>query len=281
MDVNYKPYGENFERPLSELTMDDVTLLIDLLYGYHTENVANYLIKVLHDNSAETWTDTEGIERAAYRHLFHANSVKTAVDYIRGRELYSREFGVRRGIQTPQRSDELDRELKIFNDIFFDNMDIPYVCNTNTSAYGPIMFVFDPEIIRDRIVRVTKVNPVKFGADHNESRFIDLYFCDIDEIRDAIKETIRETGSSVGFVNDTMHHTTIFNTEELPFGDHLKAIYIEKYDETSGRENEVADLIRSELDAVGLNSVEIAIRPNKPVNFSGYATDREVLWEMP
>ncbi|MCR4789016.1 MAG: hypothetical protein K5888_10550 [Lachnospiraceae bacterium] len=263
--------------PLVNFSIDDLTLAF--VYMDAQGLFTSYLRSVFKGRGErwrqETWTDTSGHERPVYSHLFHANSVRTSIDYIRRKELYSRAFG-EGGTQTVQNSDELDQRLMIYNDIFFDNSDTPHTCGLQTNPYGPIMFVFDVDILKKRDIRIFKVNPVVFKDSINTVKYPDLFFMTRDDIKDGLKER----GTRM-FLLNPQHHTTVFNTAELPFGDHLKAIYIEKYDETGGRENMVAERIRSELDAVGLNNVEIAIRPNVPVRRNIYAASREDLWRLP
>lgn len=57
--------------------------------------------------------------------------------------------------QTYQKSDEVDKQKDIFNDIFFDNCDIG---KNGPCYYGPITFVFDAEeILRfAREIKITK-----------------------------------------------------------------------------------------------------------------------------
>ncbi len=265
-------------RPVNTLSQIERNSIYTML---KTGNVGNYLYSIISDVnnyndgwSKEIWVDTEGNSRPAMGKLFHANSVKTAIDFIRRQELYSREFGAGLGIQTPQRSDADDQAMGIFNDIFFDNSDIPHYTRTNTSAYGPVMFVFNPEIIKDNAsVLLTKTNPMLSTT----LLFKDLYYFNVDDIRDNMDY-------SMHFLSTIRQHTTIHNVAELPFEDLLFAIYIEKQRGRTGRENDLKTLIRQELNNVGLNHVPVAIRPDEPTNafrLDQYATSYSDLWGFP
>lgn len=219
------------------------------------------------------WVDSDGKLWPYIGRLYHANSVPTAFDYISRGYIYSRQKGDELNKQTAQRSDELDKALGIYNDIFFDTSDIPYCVGTNTSAYGPIMFVMKPKVIKGKRIRVTKVNPfVK-----NNLTYDSLYYSDVDGIKAGIND-----GGTTRFLMNPMHHTTIYNTETIPLKGNLEAIYIERHRSGDRRELKLRDRLRCELDKNGLKDVEIAIREMAPIvdNF-GYANDYNVLWNEP
>ena len=201
------------------------------------------------------WVDSDGKLWPYIGRLYHANSVPTAFDYISRGYIYSRQKGDEFNKQTAQRSDELDKALGIYNDIFFDTSDIPYCVGTNTSAYGPIMFVLKPQVIKGKRIRVTKLNPfVK-----NNLTYDSLYYKDVDGIKAGIND-----GGTTRFLMNTMHHTTIYNTETILLKGNLEAIYIERHRSGDRRELKLRDRLRRELDKNGLEDVEIAIREMAP-----------------
>ena len=65
------------------------------------------------------WADSDGKLWPYIGRLYHANSVPTALDYISRGYIYSRQKGDEFNKQTAQRSDELDKALGIYNDIFY------------------------------------------------------------------------------------------------------------------------------------------------------------------
>ena len=139
------------------------------------------------------WVDSDGKLWPYIGRLYHANSVPTAFDYISRGFIYSRQKGDEFNKQTAQRSDELDKALGIYNDIFFDTSDIPYCVGTNTSAYGPIMFVLKPQVIKGKRIRVTKLNPfVK-----NNLTYDSLYYKDVDGIKLLGVKTLNNVHTSI------------------------------------------------------------------------------------
>jgi hypothetical protein len=75
--------------------------------------------------------------------LYHANSVTTSCGYLTQGALLSRGEVERRGlIQTPQISDQKDKELGLWDCIFLDFVDILKRAK-RPNKYGPVLFVFD------------------------------------------------------------------------------------------------------------------------------------------
>lgn len=105
-------------------------------------------------------------------YLYHANTVATSRTFLQNGGLLSRGYIDSRGlIQTVQASDEDDKKLGIWNDIFFDTVDIhdhmglagasPGIC-----FYGPVLFKFKIDVVMDSNVvqrlAITRTNPVKW-----------------------------------------------------------------------------------------------------------------------
>lgn len=251
---------------------------------YGNTTTSRYMIKVLNGSKSKqlwetkTWKDSNGKNWPTYGKLFHANSVATAVNFIRKGGLFSRQYGENNKLQTPQKSDDLDKRLNIYNDIFFDNSDIVYHAPYKTSAYGPVMFVFNPCSISEKEVRITKVNPAGTGSKKGMT-YDDLFFASTEELSQAIKDEKKR-----GFINNWGHHTTIYNEEMLEFtNDNLFAIYIERKADKSGKEKDVKALLEKELKKQHLN-VPVIIRPFYPVipkDKHLYAAEIEELWEFP
>jgi len=111
----------------------------------------------------------EGIDE-----LHHANSVATACQFLRSRSLMSRGTVERLGItQTPQSSDDLDKRYGIWFDVFADSVDIHNRAR-RANAYGPVMFVFDTELINRSYtgrIWVTKLNPTKWSGKSEKQRW--------------------------------------------------------------------------------------------------------------
>lgn len=101
--------------------------------------------------------------------LCHANTVRTATSFLEQSELVSRQEMENRGFdQTPQDSDALDKKLGIYNDIFFDSIDIcDWIGSRN--QYGPVLFCFHMDLLNDLSVpiKITKTNPYSSKPEEN------------------------------------------------------------------------------------------------------------------
>ncbi len=106
--------------------------------------------------------------------LHHANTVLTSCQFILRRALASRGTLERaHAPQTPQASDEIDRELGIWFDVFLDSVDIHQRAKC-ANAYGPVLFGIDARVLREEYtggVWVTKLNPTKWKGVPAEERW--------------------------------------------------------------------------------------------------------------
>jgi hypothetical protein len=272
------------QRPIRSLTDEERESLGEHYTSPATSGYIRAVLKGEKNNfrGRDTHLTCEGENYPACDRLFHANSVKTSINFIRRMALFSRKFGEERYLQTVQNSDIIDKEFGVWNDIFFDNVDIPYKSGNNVSAYGPVMFVFKVDILKNAKVRMLKCNP--WNRRDEDLKYSDIFFTSSDDIKEGIRSNEGATIDirRVNFLGDFEHHTTVYDTEELPFGDNLEAIYIEKCINTPGRENELKTLIENALAEAGIGGVPVRIRDNEPSReFIGYATDQDELWEFP
>lgn len=105
--------------------------------------------------------------------LYHANSVLTACEFLRAGALLSRGFVEDNGLlQTPQESDETDKEFNVWHDVFVDSVDIHDRIN-GKNHYGPVLFVFDVALTTTATnLRVTQSNPIHwYGAGKSDRWF--------------------------------------------------------------------------------------------------------------
>jgi|SRR5690554_4293228 len=113
--------------------------------------------------------------------LYHANTVKTSITYLRENGLLSRGAVENRGlIQTEQKSDEIDKILNVWDDIFLDSTDLHNFFGRQ-NYYGPVMFEFDIDLIQNENfeIWITKDNPIYWNEDTpNEER----YFTSVSEL---------------------------------------------------------------------------------------------------
>lgn len=120
-------------------------------------------------------------------YLYHANTTKTALSFIRNAGLLSRgAVDILGEVQTPQYTDDADKRFGVWNDIFFDAVDI-HERIRNNNKYGPVLFVYNLEVLKtakEDGLRIVKLNPSswndntteeqKFYTDIND---FDLHYC--------------------------------------------------------------------------------------------------------
>lgn len=122
--------------------------------------------------------------------LYHANSVITSLSYLKLGGLYSRmQMELHHYSQTKQYSDDLDKRMKIYNDIFLDSCDIHYQAG-DINFYGPIQFQFDLDVLDkapENAIWITRMNPVKWQSNMSMGQKyfltindLDRYFCSTD-----------------------------------------------------------------------------------------------------
>ncbi len=115
--------------------------------------------------------------------LYHANTVGTSITYFNNGGLMSRGLISTNGLfQTAQSSDEIDKVLNVWQDVFLDTIDLhSYFGREN--HYGPILFELDRELIRDQNLEIwiTKNNPIYWK---HETPMEDRYFQNMDEVRE-------------------------------------------------------------------------------------------------
>ncbi|WP_449073546.1 hypothetical protein [Ruminococcus sp.] len=120
---------------------------------------------------------TKGVEN-----LFHANTVCTAITFLKYGGLLSRGAVENMGlIQTSQISDNDDKKYGVFYDIFFDSVDIHKRTN-KLNKYGPLTFVYNLDVIDslpEGSVKITKKNPIHWTEDMRDN---EKYFTDVDEL---------------------------------------------------------------------------------------------------
>lgn len=97
--------------------------------------------------------------------LYHANTVLTALTFINNGGLLSRETVENANLlQTPQETDKKDKSYGIYNDIFFDSVDI-HERVKNVNHYGPVTFVYNIDVLDELSeyeICVTRTNPANW-----------------------------------------------------------------------------------------------------------------------
>lgn len=149
------------------------------------------------------------------RELFHSNTVITSLIFINNGGLISRGTAEDCNLsQTSQISDEKDKLLGIYYDIFFDSVDI-HKRAKEVNKYGPILFVYSVDLL-DELEKydicVTKDNPIRWetGMVNNERYYTDYEELDADFVK-----------------GDFAQHITIRNFKEVFSFDYLTEIIID------------------------------------------------------
>lgn len=122
------------------------------------------------------------------RYFFHANTVRTSCTFIEEKGLLSRGAIEAKGlIQTPQSSDEDDKQFNVWNDIFFDLVDLHgYFPRQN--LYGPVCFVLNNSLLLDPDlpnICITKNNPIYWESNMSD---IDKYYASVQEYIDEFED---------------------------------------------------------------------------------------------
>jgi len=157
--------------------------------------------------------------------IYHANSVITSCQFLRAGSLLSKETVERKGLyQSAQRSDQIDKKYGIWFDIFTDCVDI-HLRASKANIYGPVLFIFDSEIIKNTItggVWMTKLNPTKWeGKQRGKKWFVS-------------KEDLEQN-----FARGEFDQMVVFRQcgGELPFENFLKEIILDDPDLKSRKSN--------------------------------------------
>ncbi len=116
-------------------------------------------------------------------YLYHVNTVITSLTFLNNGGLLSRGMVDDMGlIQTPQESDEKDKYVGVYYDIFFDSDDIHRRAK-KINDYGPITFVYSINLLDelpDGIIEITKDNPIRW---RNNMDYEEKYFTNTLELR--------------------------------------------------------------------------------------------------
>lgn len=156
-----------------------------------------------------------------YKYFFHANTVQTSCTLICEKGLLSRGEITRRHLpMTFQSSDEIDKKFDVWNDIFFDIIDL-HTYFPRQNLYGPVCFKLSNKFLLDKNlpnICITKNNPIywKEGMAEEEKYY------------SSASEYISE------FENNKKNHTiqakmfTIHNTDKrIPFKKYLEEIILD------------------------------------------------------
>lgn len=148
--------------------------------------------------------------------LFHANTVLTSISFLKNKGLCSRQYIAQLpdSYQTRQYSDDDDQRFGIYNDIFFDSVDIHRRAH-QYNQYGPVIFIYGLDLLSspelNNKVRITKDNPIRWNSKMNLE---DRYFVNLSELQN-------------GFCKGAFkQHITLHDVQKISF-QHLKSIQLD------------------------------------------------------
>jgi len=188
------------------------------------------------------------LTRKGVTHFHHANTVLTSKSFLENKALLSRENIEKNNLfQTPQDSDDKDKELSINNYIFLDGKDLAaYFSRPN--HYGPVLFKMDLKLLlSDEIdtVRITRKNPVHWNIHDGLN---DRYYNSLEEFEETYL-----TGDKLGD-GGTMF---MFQTEDgsLSLEKYLQEISIDNpnliFTDNTRLITKITDFLQPELSQLG------------------------------
>ena len=277
---------KDYDYPENDKAREFISKYVDIL-NENKESLNQYTLNNLNKvfNAIYLLLLKNDIKEEVY--LYHANSVITSLGFITSKRLFSRKYGEDTGLpQTYQKSDEVDKQKDIFNDIFFDNSDIgsKVIC-----YYGPITFVFKAhEILHsEREIKITRYNPI-------ENLKEPLYFSTLSEIENQMIRYIE--GEDVGYRFHTRfkHHTTVRDCDFIEITkENLECIRVECVDNVAEVKSaecysskKIKKMLECALEKANLKGIKVIIRDknnekkkdSRSKDGNPYSTGMEELW---
>lgn len=149
-------------------------------------------------------------------YLYHANTVATSISFLLKGGLLSRgAMEENNCFQTLQQTDELDKRLGVYFDIFFDSDDI-HARARDLNNYGPVTFVYSINVLddlKDKVVRITRDNPIRWNEETPEE---ERYFTELLPMKFEYQKGVFQ-----------QHLLVCDMHEPLPFAPHLIKIIID------------------------------------------------------
>lgn len=278
---------KDYDYPENDKAREFISKYVDILnenkesLNQHTSNNLNKVFNAIYLLLLKNDIKKEEV------YLYHANSVITSLGFITSKRLFSRKYGEDTGLpQTYQKSDEVDKQKDIFNDIFFDNSDIgsKVIC-----YYGPITFVFKAhEILHsEREIKITRYNPI-------ENLKEPLYFSTLSEIENQMIRYIEGEDGGYRFHTRFKHHTTVRDCDFIEITkDNLERIIVERVDNVAEVKSaecysskKIKKMLECALEKANLKGIKVIIRDknnekkkdSRSKDGNPYSTGMEELW---
>lgn len=155
------------------------------------------------------------------KYFFHANTVKTSCTLIEQKGLLSRGEIARRMLNmTEQTSDDIDKIYNVWNDIFFDIVDLHgYFPRQN--LYGPACFKISNEFLLDKDlpnICITKDNPIYWKQDMSDE---EKYYMTVSEYASEFDKNMKNRTIQAKMF--TIHDTS----KRIPFKKYLVEVILD------------------------------------------------------
>ena len=155
------------------------------------------------------------------KYFFHANTVKTSCTLIEQKGLLSRGEITRRMLSmTEQTSDDIDKIYNVWNDIFFDIVDLHgYFHRQN--LYGPVCFKLSNEFLLDKDlpnICITKKNPIYWKQDMSDE---EKYYLTVSEYASEFDKNMKNRTIQAKMF--TIHDTS----KRIPFKKYLVEVILD------------------------------------------------------
>lgn len=192
------------------------------------------------------WLGKRGV-----RCVYHANTVTTALTFLKLGRLVSRARAVRDRLQQiEQFTDGDDQVYSIFDKLFFDPMDI-HQRKWRWNLYGPVTFEFDIDLLRmDRVreVRLTRKNPSRWRW--------------LKSVSERWLETPADVKAKFDPTGYDNHLVLTCDEEFLPLSPHLKRMILDNPPVAAGLFQPAFDALADGLKDLGV-AVEARVCPGK------------------
>lgn len=185
------------------------------LNGYVSYKVVIYMIEI---SPIKLY---EFLASRKFQYFFHANTVKTSCSLINQKGLLSRLEMENRGLSmTTQSSDDIDKHFNVWNDIFFDIVDLHgYFPRQN--SYGPVCFKLSNKFLLDENLPnlcITKDNPIYWKNGMTEE---EKYYSSVEEYASEFDRNMKN--HTIQAKMFTIHNTN----KRIPFKRYLVEILLD------------------------------------------------------
>ena len=214
----------------------------------------------INDFSMDSKQVYDVLKKKGVNNFHNANTVLTSLTYIEHRALLSRKYVDLNGLkQTVQTSDDKDKKVDVYDDLFLDGTDLHLKYRRN-NLYGPVLFILKLDLLLmpdfSRMF-ITKNNPIYWDETRDRGEY---YYNDIKELeRDYLTgEKLRDGRIMFTFKNKDAKLTLNKYCEKIILDDPNKKVNI------NGVSFRIVDRAKEKLEIKlkekGLGRIPVEIR---------------------